>query len=381
MKFLHTADWHIGKTLKGISRAEEFRAVLKEIEDIAIQEKVDFIIVAGDLFDKAAPNPESEDIVYTALANLGKIAPVFGVTGNHDNPKRFQAIAPLLRQSNVRFVNQVLRPNEGGVMETKIKGVGLKIAALPFVTKRGIIKIEDLDGEKEEFQNMQKYAERLARIIGALSKNMDSSSVNLFCGHLFVAGGVLGGGERNAHTILDYAVSSLAFPANLQYVALGHLHRSQKINGKCPIHYSGSIVPLDFGEEKDEKFVKIVEVEPGLPAKIKEVKLNKGRSLKTIKGSLEELQNFEETFDENTFLRIRVNEPRRPGLSEEVKDIFGEQAINIEIISTEVNPKINKPSRRGKLPIELFSEYCTDKKIKDPAVIDAFKELLGEVKL
>ena len=355
--------------------------MLNEIAEIAKENSVDFILIAGDLFDKSAPNPESEDIAYSALDTLGQIAPIFAVTGNHDNTRRFKAIEPLLRRSRVSMSYEILRPTEGGVIETSMNGVKLKIAMLPFVTKRGIVKIEDLLSGKEDYQNIQKYAERLSRIIAALTDDFDDQSVNLFCGHLFMTGGTLGGGERSAHTVLDYAVPSLAFPSTLNYVALGHLHRSQKINGKCPIYYSGSPLQLDFGEEQDRKFVHIVEASPGLPAKVQQVEIKTGRKLSTISGTLNELEEKAIETYPNTWLRIRVNEPRRPGLSDEVRVLFGDKAINVEINSPDDQKRTNRLSRRGKTPIELFADYCTEKNIKDENVVKAFEELLAEVKI
>ena len=102
-------------------------------------------------------------------------------------------------------------------------------------------------------------------------------------------GGVLGGGEREAHTILDYAVSATAFPADAQYVALGHLHRSQVIAGPCPIRYSGSPLQLDFGETADRKSVLVAEAHPGRPVELREHLLTAGRRLRTLEGTLEEV--------------------------------------------------------------------------------------------
>jgi len=381
MKFLHTADWHVGKTMKGRNRSEEARAVLDEVAEIAQSNDVDFIIVAGDLFDKSAPSPESEDIVYSALDKLGQIAPVIAVTGNHDNARRFRAIDPLLRRSRVTMVHQILRPDMGGVHQMEIDGVQVKIAMLPFVTKRGIVKMEDLVSDKEAYQNMQKFAERLSRIIEALTVDFDGQSVNLFCGHLFVAGGTMGGGERSAHTVMDYSVPAIAFPSSLNYVALGHLHRTQKVNGKCPIYYAGSPMQLDFGEEMDRKYVQVVDVQPGVPAKVDSVEIRSGRKLRTISGTLEELESQAKDVFENTWLRIRVREPRRPGLADEVRAMFGEQAVSVEIQAPEDQNRINRPTRKGKTPIELFADYCSEKKVRVQGVMKAFEELLAEVKI
>src|SRR5213596_2801936 len=103
MKLLHTSDWHVGKLLRGRSRADEHREVLAEIAGIAAAEEVDAVLVAGDLFDTAAPSPESEEIVYRALLGLAATgATVVVVAGNHDNPRRLSAVAPLLELGRVQ---------------------------------------------------------------------------------------------------------------------------------------------------------------------------------------------------------------------------------------------------------------------------------------
>src|SRR5690606_33988852 len=98
-----------------------------------------------------------------------------------------------------------------------------------------------------------------------------ADTVNLVCAHAFAAGGTTGGGERSVHTIEDYSVGAQAFPVGAQYVALGHLHRAQDIPGPTRIHYSGSPLQLDFGEDRDTKSVAVVELEPGRPAKVRDV--------------------------------------------------------------------------------------------------------------
>jgi exonuclease SbcD len=104
MKLLHTSDWHVGKSIRGASRAEEHTAVLAEIAGIAHREGVDLIVVAGDLFDSSTPAPESEEIVYRSLLALAKTgADVAVIAGNHDNARRLRAISPLLRLGNVHL--------------------------------------------------------------------------------------------------------------------------------------------------------------------------------------------------------------------------------------------------------------------------------------
>ena len=104
MKLLHTSDWHVGKAIRGASRADEHRDVLAEIAAVAEAESVDLVVVAGDLFDTSTPSPESEEIVYRALLALSRTGTTVAViAGNHDNARRLRAVAPLLRLGDVSW--------------------------------------------------------------------------------------------------------------------------------------------------------------------------------------------------------------------------------------------------------------------------------------
>ena len=114
---LHTSDWHVGKAIRGASRADEHRAVLAEIAELAGAHEADIVVVAGDLFDTATPSPESEQIVYEALLALaGTGATVAVIAGNHDNARGLRAVAPLLALGNVHLVAEPRRPDDGGVL-------------------------------------------------------------------------------------------------------------------------------------------------------------------------------------------------------------------------------------------------------------------------
>jgi len=229
VKILHTSDWHVGRTIRGRSRAEEHRAVLAEIAGIAGTEGTDLILVAGDLFDVVAPSPESEQIVFRGLLDLADIAPVVIVAGNHDHPRRLEAVSPLLELGRVRVGATLKRPEEGGVITIDTgSGETARIALVPFVSQRAIVSAGDLMALDPD-QHGGRYAGRLAGVIAKLTGGVSPDQVNLVVAHLMVAGGTLGGGERSAHTIFDYAVSAQAFDGSLSYVALGHLHRPQEV--------------------------------------------------------------------------------------------------------------------------------------------------------
>lgn len=384
MKVLHTSDWHVGRTIRGRSRADEHRAVLAEIAGVAAAEAVDLVLVVGDLFDSAAPTPESEDVVYRALLDLAATgAAVVVVAGNHDNPNRLQAVAPLLELGRVVCRPSFRRADEGGVVEVESRDGSERalVAVLPFLSQRWVVKADELMAG-DAFQHGQRYDERARRLVGALTAGFGPSTVNLVAAHLTAGGGRLGGGERAAHTVFEYEVGALAFPPSASYVALGHLHRRQQIGGPCPVHYCGSPLQLDFGEEADEKAVIVVEASPGRPAVVRDVPLRSGRRLRTVAGTLDELRSVAGTTGDD-HLRVVVREVPRLGLADDVRDLFpGCVDVVVERPGGDGrDERAAPPSRSGRSPAELFRAYLEERGEPGPALTSLtalFAELLEE---
>src|SRR6185295_20193303 len=142
MRILHTADWHVGKTLRGRSRATEHREVLGEIVALTAARRVDLVLIAGDLFDSAAPTPEAEKIVYDALIGLAAAgAEIAIVAGNHDSPHRLEAVRPLLELTSVHTAPTLMRPEDGGVRRISTRRAGTAtLALLPFLSQRAIVR-------------------------------------------------------------------------------------------------------------------------------------------------------------------------------------------------------------------------------------------------
>lgn len=378
MRLLHTGDWHIGKTLRGRSRVAEFEAVLDEIVENVVHEKIDVVLIAGDLFDTAAPTAESEQVAYRALLHLAKVAEhVVLIAGNHDNHRKFGAIKPLLELTNIHVAPSVIRPDEGGVLDLEIqKGGKLRISLLPFVSQRGIVTADDLMAHDADEHSMS-YADRLVRVIGALTCDPLADAVNILLGHAMVHGGKLGGGERDAHTIFEYSIPTSAFPSHLHYVALGHLHRCQKLEAACPVYFSGSILQLDFGEEEDTKSVNVIEAVPGKPSQIDQIPLTAGKRLRTVKGTLEEIQALADQ-EQGDYLRVHLNEQPRIGLADEVRQMLPD-AVEVRVASADFEASKKKDRTFDtQSPLDLFRRYLAEQNANEEAVFDLFKELLGD---
>jgi exonuclease SbcD len=373
VKILHTADWHIGRSIRGRSRHGEQEEVMAEIAQIAAEENVDLVLVAGDQFDTSSPPPAAERLVYRTLLQLAEVAPVVMVAGNHDHPRRLEAVAPLLELGRVTVGAVLARPDEGGVVRPT---EGVRVAMIPFLSQRGIVTASDLMATGADEQG-GKYADRMTQIIEAMCAGSSVDEVNIVVGHLMVHGGEVGGGERAAHTVFDYSVPAQSFPTALTYVALGHLHRHQRMPAAAPVWYSGSPMQLDFGETDDQKGVLLVEAGPGIPAKVEFRRLRSGRRLHVLRGTLEQVEAAAAEIDPADYVRVILDETARAGLADAVRQVVP-QAVDV-IIDPSRRPTPGRHRvRAGRTHTELFEEYLRERDAHDERVVAMFTEMLGE---
>lgn len=430
MRLLHTSDWHVGKAIRGRSRAAEHQAVLAEIAGVAERESVDLVIVAGDLFDTATPTPEAERIVYRALLDLAAGGrPVVVVSGNHDSAQRLAAVAPLSQASGITVASAIRPPGDGGVLEVEVGSEVAQLALLPFPSQRYVVTADLLlSGDAADAH--AEYADRIVRIVRSLTGTFRPDTVNLVAAHLMVMGGSMGGGERGAHTVFDYWVPATAFPGATQYVALGHLHRAQQLAGPAPLHYCGSPLQLDFGETANAPQVNVVDVRPGLPAEVRAVSLAAGRRLRTIRGTLVDVlaavesltpgagstqDSTPDSMQESTpgtapgpvagpadastpgsagaeedagaaegrprdHLRIVLDEPARAGLADEVRARVPD-AVEVVLAPRDDDERrrVADPDRLRRTPHDLVAEYLADHDVRDDRLLRLFDDLVDEV--
>ena len=378
MRILHTSDWHVGKVLKGQSRVDEHLAVLGEVVEVARAERPDLVVVAGDLFDTAAPTPDSTRIVTRALSALrGTGAAVVAIAGNHDNGAALDALRPWADAAGITLRGTV-RDRVGEHVIDGVTGAGQawRLVALPFLSQRYAVRATEMFALSAA-EATQTYADHVGRLLARLTEGFDGGVVNLVTAHLTVVGGMLGGGERDAHTIQAYAVPATVFPTSAHYVALGHLHRRQSVLGPCPVHYSGAPLAIDFGEEENTPSVTVVEVTAATAAKTRDVPLTSATPLRTIRGTLAELSTMD-TGD--AWLRVYVAEQPRAGLREAVQEVLPralEVRIDPALLAETEAPQ--RAQRSGRAARDLFADYLSSRGHADPDVVALFDRLYGEV--
>jgi exonuclease SbcD len=379
MRILHTSDWHVGKVLKGRDREKEHTRVLAQIIDIAAAEMPDLILLAGDLYDTAAPSPASTRLVTRALSALRRTgARVVAIGGNHDNGAALDALRPWADAAGIELRGSVSdKPDDLIIRGTTDGGESWQVVALPFLSQRFAIRAAEMY-ELTAAEASQTYADHIARLIGKLSAGFDQpGTVNLLTAHLTVVGASTGGGEREAHTVMGYAVPASVFPPNAHYVALGHLHRAQQVIGPCPVRYSGSPLAVDFGEEENVCSVAIVDVAVDKAARVRDVPVTSAVTLRTVRGSLDQLATVNLP---DAWLRVYVREAPRVGLREDVQELLP-NALEVRIDPDMVPDKAGErmAQRAGRSPRELFGDYLDSRGNAEDGVRELFDELYDEV--
>jgi exonuclease SbcD len=372
VKIVHTSDWHVGKTVRGNSRIDEHRAVLAEIAETAEAERADVVLVVGDLYESAAPTAEATAVVYDALLALRDTgAHVVVVGGNHDQQQQIDAVRPLFAVAGITVLGL---PNVSGAGVLDLDGA--RIAMLPWMSSRWAVRTEQLM-EGTAAQATQFYAARVARVLEKLTEDFGTDTINVIAAHCLVQGGTWGGGERDATLIDEYNVPARAFPASANYVALGHLHRTQSIPGAAPIWYSGSPVQVDFGEEHDTKQVLVVDIPDRGAAKVTPVPLTRGATLRTIRGTFEQLEAEAGTTGD-AWLRVFVREQPRAGLADDVRALFP-NAVDVKIAPDleRVEARPDAGARANASPRDLFGQYLDQRgDARDERLLALFDELL-----
>ncbi len=378
---MHTADWHVGKTLKGRDRLDEQRAVLAEIARVAEVNQVDAVLVAGDVYESSAPSAQAQHLVVQTLLRLRQAgAEVIVIAGNHDHGPTFEAYRPLMGVAGITLAGAVRPPDKGGVVRflARSDGADVQVAVLPFLTQRYAVRAAEIVAQTPS-ENVRAYDEMIRQVVASLTGGFSDATVNLLMAHLTCVGGVFGGGERSAQSIFEYSVPATIFPVSAHYVALGHLHRRQSLPAHCPVHYSGSPIAVDFGEQDNTSVVCVVEARSSVPARVTDIPITSGRRLRTVRGTLPELEAQAASFGDD-YLRVWLREQTRAGLRDDTV------AVLPNALEVRIDPAFAGPSRTdrpetayaARSPGQLFADYCASERVEDARVAALFGKLYDE---
>lgn len=393
MKILHTADWHLGKRLDSFSRLEEQVLVMNEIMEIAEEQQVDLVIIAGDLFDNFNPSVEAVELFYKTLkrlSNNGK-RPVIAISGNHDSPNFVDAPNPLARENGIILIghpNAKVVPfqlecfeisnSAEGFLELKLKNFDYPIRILhtPYANE---IRLKQYLGENKEDALNEILAENWKQLSDEFC---DENGVNILTAHLYMnqrGSEVLEEPEGEKPIKIGNAdmIYSDAIPHQIQYTALGHLHAFKNIGtNEKPVVYSSSPLCYSFSEAGQAKYISLIDANHHRNISFKKIELKQGKplvrkSFDSVENAVEWLNNnqnalVELTLESETFLKaderkllyqshsgivhlipkiknqeLRTSDLREINLNQDIKDLFkdyfksknGNQEPNEEIIN------------------------------------------------
>lgn len=271
MKLLHTSDWHLGRTLYGRKRYDEFAAFLDWLAAAIVDHEVDVLLVAGDIFDTCTPSNRAQALYYDFLCRVAAspCRHVIVIAGNHDSPTFLNAPKALLKALQVHVIGSVCDdPADEVLVLHDSKGEPeLIVCAVPYLRDRDVrVAAAGESVEDKERKLLEGIRTHYAEVVALAEQRRAAMSPDVplvGMGHLFTAGGqtIEGDGVRELYVGSLAHVTAGIFPNSLDYVALGHLHVPQKVGGSEVRRYSGSPIPMGFGEAGQRKSVCLVAFE------------------------------------------------------------------------------------------------------------------------
>lgn len=373
MKILHTSDLHIGKYIGTYDLKEDTEYVLNQVVDTAIKERVEVVLISGDIFDR--PNPSEEAIkMYVSFlkALLDKNIKVIAISGNHDSGIRLSAYKDILGKGY--FVE--------GEFNSPMRKVSLNdefgpvnFYMLPFFTP--FIVKSNLKLEK----GLENYDLAMDEIIKR--ENIDTSQRNIILAHQFVAGFKFGGSEEDfsysngdEKNVAGVGIISLDKFQDFDYVALGHIHKPQKISRET-IRYSGSLLKYKTSEiDGPDKSVVIIDLKEKGNIEVKLDPIKPLHPFVKIEGLLSELTNTNP--NENDYVYLIVDDDKTPIEAKNKLTPYYKRIVDIEFPNDTLQQKMNlDTSLADKRPIDFICEYYREKTNKD--LDEENKKLLAEI--
>lgn len=351
IRILHTADWHLGQTFFGYDRTEEHEAFLDWLTKEIRRKEIDALIIAGDVFDVSNPSAVSQSIYYKFIYRVTAENPslqIVIVAGNHDSAARLEAPLPLLQAMRTEVRGVVRKLEDGGIdydhLTVELKNrqgeVELLCMAVPFL-RQGDYPTVQTEGN----QYAEGVRELYTQLLQKLWKRRKAEQSILAIGHLQATGSEIAEKDYSERTVIGglECVSPDAFPEQIAYTALGHIHKAQRISGRENVRYAGSPIPMSFAEKHYHHGVVMVTFDGGCAVDIERIECPKLIPLVSVPNGepalpevvLEALKELPAT-EEAPYLEVKVllEEPE-PMLRQEIEEALADKNYRLaRIVST-----------------------------------------------
>lgn len=346
IRILHTADWHLGQTFFGYDRTQEHEHFLDWLAGVLTKNKIDVLIVAGDVFDVSNPSAASQRMFYRFIHRVTTENPrlqLVVVAGNHDSAARLESPLPLLQEMRTE-IKGIVRKQNGKIdyehLLVELKNAAGEVEALclavPFLRQGNYPVVETegnpyAEGVKELYARLLKYA---------LKKRTDGQAL-VAVGHLLATGSEIAEKDHSERIIIGglESVSPESFPEQIVYTALGHIHKAQRVSGRENIRYAGSPLPMSFAEKHYHHGVVKVTLDEGWAVEIEKLEYTPLVRLLSIPATeaaapdevLDELRGLELPEDEPMpylEVKVKLSEPE-PMLRQQVEEILEGKPVRL----------------------------------------------------
>lgn len=346
IRILHTADWHLGQTFFGYDRTQEHEHFLDWLAGVLTKNKIDVLIVAGDVFDVSNPSAASQRMFYRFIHRVTTENPrlqLVVVAGNHDSAARLESPLPLLQEMHTE-IKGIVRKQNGKIdyehLLVELKNAAGEVEALclavPFLRQGDYPVVETegnpyAEGVKELYARLLKYA---------LKKRTDGQAL-VAVGHLLATGSEIAEKDHSERIIIGglESVSPESFPEQIVYTALGHIHKAQRVSGRENIRYAGSPLPMSFAEKHYHHGVVKVTLDEGWAVEIEKLEYTPLVRLLSIPATeaaapdevLDELRGLELPEDEPMpylEVKVKLSEPE-PMLRQQVEEILEGKPVRL----------------------------------------------------
>ncbi|MBA5649814.1 exonuclease SbcCD subunit D C-terminal domain-containing protein [Bacteroides fragilis] len=346
IRILHTADWHLGQTFFGYDRTQEHEHFLDWLAGVLTKNKIDVLIVAGDVFDVSNPSAASQRMFYRFIHRVTTENPrlqLVVVAGNHDSAARLESPLPLLQEMRTE-IKGIVRKQNGKIdyehLLVELKNAAGEVEALclavPFLRQGDYPVVETegnpyAEGVKELYARLLKYA---------LKKRTDGQAL-VAVGHLLATGSEIAEKDHSERIIIGglESVSPESFPEQIVYTALGHIHKAQRVSGRENIRYAGSPLPMSFAEKHYHHGVVKVTLDEGWAVEIEKLEYTPLVRLLSIPATeaaapdevLDELSGLELPEDEPMpylEVKVKLSEPE-PMLRQQVEEILEGKPVRL----------------------------------------------------
>jgi len=374
MRILHTADWHLGARLIERDRLAEHAAFVDWLIDTLRDEKIDALLLSGDVFDAANPPQDAVALYFDFLKRLADLKTVKTIItgGNHDSASHLNAPRDLLRRFDVHVFGHAGADN-------LVDLGGCVVAAVPFLRERDLRQAtagETLAAVHGQIRTA--IRDHYATLLAA-ARFLAQGRPVLAMGHLTVLGASTSDSEREIHIGTLDSIGAEIFDG-FDYTALGHLHRPQRVASRDNLRYSGSPIPLSFSEAADAKSVVLIET---ADMKVETLPIPVTRHLIRVKATRATLAADLDNVPAGSWAEVTVKlDAPEPDLDRQVREAAAGRFEALKVLAdlpiSETAPwQAKAPTLHDLQPRDVFRELLTEKQIEGEELSAAFDELLA----